>query len=377
MNKKICFIMTDAISFNVLTRGQLEYIRDNSDFDITLICGGSQEQLKVLRERNVGKVVNAKFERKPSSIQDAKSLLFLVRYLRSTSFDLIVYSTPKALLLASIASAFSLKSKKIAIIHGRVYENFTGLKKSIFQLFDKLSFFTSNKILFVSKSLLQNYVDEKIISNNTGKVIGKGSFNGVNVSIFRPVNLEEKFNLRTELELPHDTFLICIVGRICVDKGIRDVRLLAEGLKNAEIKFIFVGNFEDDESKEIVKEITERNQGYLTPHTSRIHEIFQASDLHLFLSHREGFGNVAIEAASCGVPTFAYDVVGIKDSVNNGISGQRFDFKDVSAIVKAIDEAVNDVEFKNKYPSARCWVVENFAQERVWKDYLRFYKESI
>lgn len=377
MALKICFIMTDAISFNVLCRGQLEYFRDHSDLDITLICGGSGKELELLKKRRVGKVINARFERKPSSIQDAKSLLFLMRYLRSTHFDLIVYSTPKALLLASLASALSLKSKKIAIIHGRVYENFTGLKKSIFQIFDKLSFSTSNKILFVSQSLLQNYVDEKIISNNTGKVIGKGSFNGVNVSIFRPVNLEEKFKLRTQLDIPHDTFLICIVGRICVDKGIRDIKLLAERLKNSEIKFIFVGNFEDKESKEIVKQITERNQGYITPHTSRIHEVFQASDLHLFLSHREGFGNVAIEAASCGVPTFAYDVVGIKDSVNNDISGQRFDFKDVSAIVKAIDEAVKDVEFKNKYLTARCWVVENFAQERVWKDYLRFYKESI
>lgn len=376
-NKKICFIVTDAISFNVLCRGQLEYFRDHSDLDITLISGGSNKELDLLRKRGAGKVINAKFQRKPSPIQDARSLVFLIHYLRSDHFDLIVYSTPKALLLGSIAGTFSLKSKKIAVVHGRVYENFKGLKKSIFQAFDKLSFFTSNKILFVSKSLRQNYVDEKIIDNKTGKVIGQGSFNGVDVSIFQPVNSEEKLSLRTELGLPHDSFLVCIVGRICVDKGIRDIKLLAESQKNKRLKFVFVGSFEDDKSREVVKEITERNQGYYLPHTPRVYEIFQCSDLHLFLSHREGFGNVAVEAASCGTPTFAYDVVGVKDSVNNGISGQRFKFQDISAVSQAITESVHNDDFEQRYSSARDWVVENFDQEKVWDNYLKFYLANI
>lgn len=377
LTKKICFIVTDAISFNVLFKGQLEYFREHADFDITLICGGNEEQLEVLRKRQVGTVVNAKFERKISLVKDAKSLLFLSRYLLSKDFDIIIYSTPKALLLGSIASAFDFRSRTIAVVHGRVYENFVGLKKLLFQSFDRLSFIVSNKILFVSNSLLQNYIDEKLITLNTGKVLKNGSFNGVDIDFFHPVHLEKKRDLRNRLSLPDDSFLICVVGRMCVDKGISDIGLLARGLAHLNLKIVFVGSFEDTEAEKVIDEIVKRNQGYYRPHTEKLNEIFQCSDLHLFLSHREGFGNVAIEAASCGIPTFAYDVTGIKDSVENGVSGQRFKFKDVKAITEAIDMAANDKEFALRYINARDWVIQNFEQKEVWKNYLDFYLKQI
>lgn len=375
LSKKICFLVTDAISFNVLFRDQLEYIRDRSDFDITLICGGNKEQLDILRKREIGDVINAKFHRQPSLFNDAKSLIYLTRYLLLNRFDIVVYSTPKALLLGSIAGFLSMQNKKIAVVHGRVYENFTGSKRLIFQALDKLSFSTSNKILFVSKSLLNNYISENIVDEKIAKVVGSGSFNGVNTDIFKPVSSEQRSNLRQKFGIPLDSFLICVVGRICADKGIKDIKKLVESLTSNNVKFIFVGGFED--GKNIVEKIVNDKQGYYMPHTSNIHEVFQCSNLHLFLSYREGFGNVAIEAASCGVPTFAYNVVGVKDSVNNDVSGQRFEFKDTSAIAQAINEAVDDTEFSKKYPAARDWVVENFEQRKVWKNYLDFYSKNL
>lgn len=376
-SKKICFIVTDAISFNVLFKGQLEYFKEHADFDVTLICGGDEEQLNILRKRQVGTVVNAKFERKISLVKDAKSLAFLSRYLLSKDFDIIIYSTPKALLLGGIASTFDLRSRTIAVVHGRVYENFVGLKKLLFQSFDRLSFIVSNKILFVSSSLFQNYIEEKLISLEAGKVIKSGSFNGVDIDFFHPVNLEKKHDLRNRLSLPNDSFVICIVGRMCVDKGISDIGILARDLAHLNLKMVFVGSFEDTEAEKVIDEIVKRNQGYYIPHTAKINEVFQCSDLHLFLSHREGFGNVAIEAASCGIPTFAYNVVGVKDSVCNTISGQRFVFQDYVSIIKAITDAVNDSEFSVKYPFARQWAVDNFEQKTVWQNHLEFYLENI
>lgn len=376
-NKKICFIVTDASSFNVLFRGQLEYIRDNSDFDITLISGGSEEDLSILRKRQVGRVLNVKFQRKPHLFNDARSLIYLTSYLLFNRFDIVVYSTPKALLLGSIASFATLQNKKIAVVHGRVYENFIGLKRYIFRSFDKLSFSASDNILFVSNSLFQNYIEEKIIDRKLATVVENGSFNGVDIDVFKPVNLEQKFNLRKEFDIPLDSFVICIVGRVCTEKGIEDIQEIVEILASDDIKFFFVGSFEDESSKNIVDNIVSNGQGYHMPYTSNVHQVFQFSDLHLFLSYREGFGNVAIEAASCGIPTFAYDVVGVKDSVSNTISGQRFDFQDYVSISEAITDAVNDSDFNLRYRFARQWAIDNFEQKRIWQKYLNFYLENI
>ncbi|MGP5435772.1 glycosyltransferase [Psychrobacter alimentarius] len=374
MTKKICFIITDAISFNVLCRDQLEFIRDNSDFDITLICGGSQAQLDILENRKIGTIINANFERNPSLLKDTKSLLFLLKYLTFNRFDIVVYSTPKALLLGSVASCVTLHTNRVAIVRGRVYENFFGRKQLFFHMLDKIALSISDKVVFISDSLRQAYFNDDLLKESEGVLLGSGSSNGVDTVNYRPA--ETSFPRRQKND--SDTFNILTIGRICYDKGLYDLAEIINQTKEPKIKFLIVGQIEDKKSEIFLKDLlsTHSNVEHI-PYTKNVIKYFQDADLHLFLSHREGFGNVAIEAASCGVPTFAYNVTGVKDSVENGVSGQRFEFKDVKAITEAIDMAANDKDFSNKYIYARDWAIQNFEQERVWKNYLDFYLKQI
>lgn len=375
---KICFLVTDALSFNILTRGQLEYIRDNSNFDITLICGGSLEQLDILRERNVGKVVNAKFQRQPSLLKDFKSLTFLTHYLLFNRFDIIVYSTPKALLLGSLASFITLHKNRIALVRGRVYENFTGKKRKLYEVLDKVSLLASNEAIFISKSLKDAYLKDKLVSDNKAVLLGAGSSNGVDTLKYKPKYYSEEIDEKVQYDSELDVFTIIIIGRICSDKGLDDLAEVIKKVKQSNIRFLLVGQIEDEASEKFLSNLIS-NYSYIQhiPYTPDIVKYFQQADLHLFLSHREGFGNVAIEAASCGIPTFAYDVVGVRDSVHNNISGQRFKFRDTSAIAQAINEAATDIDFYQKYPAARDWVIENFDQKRVWQNYLNLYLQIL
>ena len=373
MKPKICFIMTDAVSFNVLYRNQLEYIRDSSNFEITLICGGSREQLDILRARNLGEVVDLNFQRKPSVLQDAKSLVLLTRYLFTRRFDIVVYLTPKALLLGSIASTLTLQKRRVAFSVGRAYENFSGLKKRAFQSLDQLSFGLSHEVLFVSDSLVNVCLSENLLKKNKARVIDNGSFNGIDIDVLRPVEQMEKQKLRRQYRVPVDAFVICVVGRICEDKGLKDISEISESLKSENIHFMFIGDFEDDIGKSVVDRIMREGKGVYIPANPKVEEVIQCADLHLFLSYREGFGNVAIEAASCGVPTFAYDVVGVKDSVKQDISGQKFQLKDTVSVTKAIKQAITDTSFKDKYSEARAWAVQHFEQKELWQSYLDFY----
>ena len=376
MTLKICFLMTDAVSFNVLYRDQLEYIRDHSDVDITLICGGDEQQLDILRARNIGKVIDLNFQRKPSLFKDAQALLLLIRYMLSHRFDVVVYLTPKALLLGSMASAFTLQKRRIAFSVGRAYENFSGLKKKVFQGLDTLSFALSHEVLFVSESLLSVCLEEKILKKSKASVIDNGSFNGINVDLLQPVAQIEKESLKKKYKVPVNTFVIGVVGRVCDDKGFKDIEYISEKLRDENVYFIFIGDFEDDIGKTVVEKVVEDNKGIYIPANSNVHEVFQCADLHLFLSYREGFGSVAIEAASCAVPTFAYDVVGVKDSVKEGVSGQKFNFQDMSSVTEAIRDAATDEEFEKRYPDARDWAIANFERKQLWQSYLSFYMSS-
>lgn len=286
----------------------------------------------------------------------------------------MVYSTPKALLLGSVASCVTLHTNRVAIVRGRVYENFFGRKQLFFHMLDKIALSISDKVVFISDSLRQAYFNDDLLKESEGVLLGSGSSNGVDTVNYRPA--ETSFPRRQKND--SDTFNILTIGRICYDKGLYDLAEIINQTKEPKIKFLIVGQIEDKKSEIFLKDLlsTHSNVEHI-PYTKNVIKYFQDADLHLFLSHREGFGNVAIEAASCGVPTFAYNVTGVKDSVENGVSGQRFEFKDVKAITEAIDMAANDKDFSNKYIYARDWAIQNFEQERVWKNYLDFYLKQI
>ncbi len=375
---KICFLVTDAISFNVLCRGQLEYFRDNADIDITLICGGTQEQLSILAQRKIGKLINAKFERKPSLFKDIRVLIFLTFYFLFNRFDLVVYSTPKALLLGSIASCLTFQKKRIALIRGRAYENFSGKKRKIYGFLDRICLFISHKVIFISKSLKEVYQSENLIKNNKAFLLGAGSSNGVNTCKYKPKEGLE-VAVKNDLVNSHtNIFKVLMIGRICPDKGIYDLAEILENVKQKNLQVLMVGDIEDNASEIIVETLKQKYSFFKhVTHTNDVVQYFHQADLHLFLSHREGFGNVAIEAASCGVPTFAYDVVGVKDSVINGVNGQRFVFKDTFSVAEAINQAATDPNFQERYSSARNWTIQNFDQRKVWQNYLNFYLKSL
>lgn len=366
--KKICFIVTDAISFNVLHQGQLEYFNSMQKYELTLVCGGITSEIEKLRERNVGKVIEMPFLRKPKPLTDLKALFKLSNFLIINRFDLIIYSTPKALLIGSLASFLTHQSNRIAIVQGRVYENYTGIKRKIFTALDIISLSISNKVIFVSNSLRDLYIQENIVSDRESLVVNHGSFNGIDTNKFIP--LSDKSN---------NLFNILIIGRICEDKGINDLSKVIEKIKNLSIKITIVGRVEDSRSEQILQYL-KTNYKFIeyVDFTPNPVQYFQNADLHLFLTYREGFGNVAIEAASCNVPTFAYDVVGVKDSVKENVSGLRFKLHDIEAVSQAIRTAVEDkLKFKEQFSNAREWAIQNFEQTNVWDSYLQFYNQMM
>lgn len=375
-NTKICFIVTDAITFNMLYRDQLEYFRDHTNFDVTLVCGGSDKHFEILSNRRVGKIFNAKLVRKPSPVKDFESLILLISYFTNNKFDLVVYSTPKALLLGSLATSLTRHKNTIAIIRGRAYENYNGKKRYFYQLLDKISLINSKQVIFISKSLMNAYLEENIIAKRKSFLLGSGSSNGVNTEKFKPANLLGK----RDKDLSNNTkkFIVLVAGRICPDKGLYDLAEVIKLVKNKNIIFRLVGPIEDINSEKFLEKLKiEHPNIEHIPFSKSIEDYFQQADLHLFLTHREGFGNVAIEAASCGIPTFAYNVIGVKDSVKEGVSGKKFDFGDTRSIASAIDYAATNPNFKAQYSSARLWVTNNFSQNKVWDNYLKFYKNSL
>jgi glycosyltransferase involved in cell wall biosynthesis len=374
--KRLAFIATSAISLNQLMRGQLEFLR-SSGVDLDLYCGGPNDQLAMLKERCAGRVCYVPFRREPHLFWDVASLLWLIVRLALNRYDAVIYSTPKAMLLGSLAASITLQRYRIAWVRGRGYENFRGRKRRIYAALDRLTFRLSDEVLFVSRSLQAAYSKDGVDPGAKGKIVGFGSSNGVDLHRFRPLGPAERSMLRRDLDLTDKDFVIAVVGRIRRDKGSEEVLNLARRMKDvANLRILMVGMIEESGIEKKLRRI----RGGLVrwyPSSQSVERYFQVADLHLFLSHREGFGNVAIEAAAVGVPTFGFNVVGVRDSVVADRTGAFFDFGDIAGLETAIRAAVKDpAKLKKRFANARATVDRRFAQARVWDEYARIFLQE-
>ena len=373
-----CFVATDAVSFNSLYREQLEFLCGEG-ISLTLICGGSHDEIKKLKNRQVGEVINIKMVREPSFIRDLVCLIKLWCHFIFNRYDLVVVTTPKAILLGSLACFFTLQKKRIAFFRGRVYENYEGIKRKVFSFLDLLAILLTHKSLFVSESLKKVYVHDIPLVARKGVVLGQGSGNGVNTSFFTPYEKSsiDKFNIKEKLCISDDKFVVVSIGRICIDKGMHEIAAIANEISKEypSIHFLMLGRVEDKSFFSLFSGLIEKGVVQHIDNVDDIRPYLAISDIHLFLTHREGFGNVAIEAAAMNVPTLAYDVVGVHDSVVDEVSGLKVRFKDVTAVVKLLKHfAENTDELNQVYSGARKWAKDNFSQDKVWVRYKNFYQ---
>ncbi|WNL42933.1 glycosyltransferase [Halomonas sp. PAMB 3264] len=373
--KRLCLVVTDAISFNVLYRGQLEHLKAQG-FQLTLLCGGSADEIELLRRRDVGKVVPIKMVRPPRIGADLAALLQLLFHFLRFRYDMVLVATPKAILLGSITAWLTRQSRRVVFFKGRVYENFSGFSRSLYLTFDRIAVFCAHEVLFVSRSLMAEYRHAGDFFTRKGRVLGGGSSNGVNADHFDPENVsnDKLEELKKSLGIEPDAFVVLTVGRISMEKGLAEMEALTKRAAQSteNIRFVMVGPVEAGCESVLTRIQTIGNVSHVG-FTDDVSAYFAIANVHLFLTHREGFGNVAIEAAVMGVPTIGFDVVGVRDSVAEGVSGVRVPFGDVETVWQHIERMRrNPKETEQIYSNARQWALENFDQNHVWELFERY-----
>ncbi len=88
--------------------------------------------------------------------------------------------------------------------------------------------------------------------------------------------------------------------------------------------------------------------------------VLGAARLNVTASEFEGWGLTVIEAAALGVPTVAYDVAGLRDSVRHGVTGWLV--QDGESLADVVDRALKELEDPERrariQQACRGWAAE-------------------
>ena len=103
-------------------------------------------------------------------------------------------------------------------------------------------------------------------------------------------------------------------------------------------------------------------------------EIYQATDIFLLPSYREGFPKAALEAAATGQPLLMSDVPGCRDCIIEGFNGFLFKHGSIEEMESCLRQLIDLNNYKNFSKNSRQYVEENFSATYIANQYINLIK---
>ena len=107
-----------------------------------------------------------------------------------------------------------------------------------------------------------------------------------------------------------------------------------------------------------------------TFHLEEMPTVYRESDLFVLASENETFGQVFIEAMSCGLPVIGTKVGGIPEIISDSYNGYLIQPDDASILAQRIEKIMNDKTLREKFIRAGSKTVKsNFTSEKQFTEF--------
>jgi len=366
---KVLFGVTIPLTANAFLRDQLTALAQQG-WEVHLVTspGEGFDRLKELEGVHLHPIA---MKRAPSVISDTKSLIEWTLLIKEIKPDLVVASTPKAGLLGMIAARIRKTPTRLYHVRGLRAEGLSGAVAKISLISEKLAASAATHVLCDSESLLNKMHELKLVKPYKGTVLGAGSCNGVDIERFRPPTNDERTSSRASLGLSDEDIVIGFVGRLAVDKGIKELTKAARNAHefNEHLKLVLVGPVEEEDAgalSQTLKELADAPWVTMTGPVTDTRSTYWAFDLFCSPSYREGFPIAILEAQACGLAVITTRATGCADSIDPDITGFLVNSQDSTNLQTAIQTLVEDASArKNMGAVARVRTANEFNMPMV------------
>lgn len=373
--KKIIFVATTPFAVNSFLA--LHLISLSRYFKITLLVNRQAYPLLKEIEESVD-IVNINFKRGISPWEDLISLLVLcLIFIKIRPYS--VHSiTPKAGLLAMLASSITLVPNRIHTFTGQVWSVKKGFSRFALKFLDLVVAMLANHIFADSVSQIKFLESEGVVKNGVMRCLGPGSISGVCLRRFRP-DFAVRSDIRDRMGLLDGAIVFLFVGRISRDKGIEDLLKAFQRLTHSSANSVLwmVGPDEGGLSNTLKTQLMDSRLpiNWFGP-TSHPERYMCGADVLVLPSYREGFGSVIIEAAACGIPTIAYEIYGVSDAVEQEVTGILTPARDWMAFSDEMLRLAVDVHRRTRLSEAALIrAKDKYSDEMITKLWIDFYTE--
>jgi len=181
---------------------------------------------------------------------------------------------------------------------------------------------------------------------------------GVDISLFNPKARSQSW--RREMGFQDDEVVVTFVSRLVVEKGLDVFADVVHDLQEEgePVRCLIVG---EGPARAMLEEAVPRAVFLGHQEGDHLSRAYASSDIFLFPSETETFGNVTLEAMASGVPTVCANATGSSSLVLDEKTGYLVAGKDTAAFKEVIRNLVHDAALRRQLGKAARAEAETYS----------------
>lgn len=379
MQKKILFAV-NVDWFFVSHRINLAEAALKEGYEVHLLTSFTKHRSSIEQANII--VHELEFDRGEASFIDTlKSFVQIYKVLKYISPDLVHAITLKMSIMCSIAS-FPLRIKGIILaISGMGY---VYTERNIANFLKRVLIAIAAKIISLHANLtliFQNETDKNDFCKSTKRLIDKSTIihgSGVDLEKFQAIESVKSFKVKK----------VAFASRLLLTKGILDYidSIRTFNLHHDDFisttQFIVAGDLDPSNpaslNSDIIDSWSDIPNLEVIGHIENLNELFAESYIFILPSYREGFPQVACQAAASGLPVVTTDIPGCRDTIIDMETGILVPPKDSDALYQAIKNLILNEALRSRMSEkAAIFARKNFDSQLITDQHLEIYSNLL
>ena len=373
MAKRILITCTDSMMKQFLEPHVL-HLAENG-YEVEIACSEVLNRMEEVR-KDLGQYVRIhqlSLQRSPLSKKNPKGYKELKELLKENRFDLIWTNEPVMGVMTRLAAKKARKqgTKVLYMVHGfHFYKGAPLLNWLLFYPIERIMASKADCICTINR---EDYTRAQKM--HTRKV---GYIHGVGIDTERLKRGENQTDLREELGLPQNAFLVLSVGELNENKNQQVIIRAVAQMNNPEVHYILCGKGDRlKELKELASELHISGRVHFLGYRKDIAEICRQCDLFALPSRREGLPFAAMEAMYCGLPLVNSGIRGLTDITEDGVSGCICGTDDVQQYADCIRKLKDDPDARMRMGERNRKTIEAFTIGQTKREILQLIRELL
>lgn len=371
MNRRILVVCTtDSMIWNFL----VPHIKELEQKGLYVECASSitGDFYKNLVEKHGIKMNEIPFARSPYSIKNLQAYKALCKLIKEKNFDTIFCHEPVGGVLGRIAGCKN-NCKVIYTAHGfHFYKGAPLLNWLLYYPVEKWLAHYTDALITINQ---EDYVlaKRKMKLRNGGKVYYVPGV-GVDNRKFSRATID-KADKRRELGIPEDAVLLLSVGELNNNKNHETV---IRAIADMNVYYIIAGQGALQQHLEnLIETQNLQNRVKLLGFRTDVKELYEAADIFVFPSFREGLSLSVMEAMASGLPCVASKIRGNIDLLANGEGGFLCNPQNASEFAEKLNLLAANVALREKMGRTNQMTIQKFSTETVIKEMQSIYAAEL